>query len=144
MANKYIYALSRAIWDSDLIGTRITLFLGELSWAIMLFWVGDTFSRPTYAHMSMLFNEEVWGTIFLISAFTQLSIILMNDMHGKFARYFACWNASLWMYVVWSMIVSVYPPPAAIGGEIALALGAAWVWLRPYILAEGYKRAGYY
>ena len=142
--NKYITSLSRALWDSDLIATRITLFLGELFWAIMLLWNGDTFSRPTYAHMALIMNEELWALVFALSAITQLTIVLMDDMHGKFARYFAGWNAILWMYVAWSMLASVYPPPAAIGGEIALAFGAAWVWLRPYILAEGYKRAGYY
>lgn len=144
MYNRYISALSKALWDSDLIGTRITLFLGELFWAIMLIWDGNTFDRPTYSHMHMFANEEVWGVIFLVSAITQLTIVLTNDMHGRFARYFACWNTVLWNYVVLSMLISVYPPPAAIGGEIALALGAAWVWIRPYILAEGYKRAGYY
>ncbi len=144
MTNKYITALSRAIWDSDLIATRITLFLGELFWAIMLFWTGDTFSRPTYAHMAILFSEEMWGIVFLLSAITQITIVLTNDMHSRFARYFAGWNAVLWIYVVFSMMISVYPPPAAVGGELALALGALWVWIRPYILAEGYKRAGYY
>jgi len=141
--NKYIASLSRALWDSDLIATRITLFFGEMLWAIMLLWNGDTFSRPTYAHMAVIMNEELWAIIFAVSAITQLTIVLMDDMHSKFARYFAGWNAVLWVYVAWSMLASVYPPPAAIGGEIALALGALWVWIRPYILAEGYKHAGY-
>ncbi len=141
--NKYMSSLSRALWDSDLIGTRVSLFIGELLWAVMLLWIGDTFSRPTYNHMALVFNEEVWGIIFLVSSITQLTIVLTNDMHSRFARYFACWNAALWGYVVFSMLVSVYPPPAAIGGEIALALAASWVWLRPYLLAEGYRRVGY-
>ncbi len=144
MANKLLNSLTSAIWDSDLIGTRIILFMGELFWAIMLFWNGDTFDRPTYKHMAVIFTEELWGIIFLLSSITQLTIVLLNDMHSRFARYFAGWNAVLWMYVVFSMILSVYPPPAAIGGEVALTFGALWVWIRPYILAEGYKRAGYY
>jgi hypothetical protein len=41
------------------------------------------------------------------------------------------------------MLVSMYPPPAAIGGDIALAFASGWVFIRPYILSEGYKRAGY-
>lgn len=143
MINQYLKALSRALWDSDLIGTRITLFLGEIFWAIMLMWPGDTFSRPTYTHMAQIMPEYAWAAVFLSSSLIQLTIVLLDDMHSKFARYFATWNALLWIYVVWSMIASIYPPPAAIGGEIALAFGAAWVWLRPYILAEGYKRAGY-
>lgn len=143
MHNKYLSSLSRALWDSDLIGTRLSLAIGEFFWAVMLLWAGDTFGRPTYHHMVIIANEEIWGLVFLVSAVTQLSIVLMDDMHSKFARYFAAWNASLWAFVVWSMLASVYPPPAAIGGEIALAFAAGWVWLRPYILAEGYKRAGY-
>ncbi len=43
--NKYITSLSRALWDSDLIATRITLFFGEMLWAVMLLWSGDTFSQ---------------------------------------------------------------------------------------------------
>lgn len=144
MTNKYITSLSRALWDSDLVATRITLFFAELLWAIMLFWHGNTFDRPTYTHMASIMGENGWAIVFLLSAFTQLSIVVMQDMHSRFARYFACWNGLLWAYVVTSMLISVYPPPAAIGGEIALAIGACWVWLRPYILAEGYKRAGYY
>ena len=143
MHNKYLSSLSRALWDSDLIGARLSMAIGEFFWAIMLLWAGDTFGRPTYHHMSIITNEEIWGLVFLVSAVTQLSIVLMDDMHSKFARYFAAWNASLWAFVVWSMLASVYPPPAAIGGEMALAFAAGWVWLRPYILAEGYKRAGY-
>lgn len=143
MHNKYLSSLSRALWDSDLIGARLSLAIGEFFWAVMLLWVGDTFGRPTYHHMAIIANEEIWGLVFLVSSVTQLSIVLMDDMHSKFARYFAAWNASLWVFVVWSMLASVYPPPAAIGGEIALAFAAGWVWLRPYILAEGYKRAGY-
>lgn len=144
MTNKLITSLSKALWDSDLIATRISLFLGELFWAIMLLWTGDTFGRPTYSHMAYIMNEELWALVFAISAITQITIVLMNDMHSTFARYFAGWNAVLWSFVVWSMLASIYPPPAAIGGEIALALAAGWVWIRPYILAEGYKRAGYY
>lgn len=140
MSNKFLTAFSRVLWDSDLLASRITLAFGELFWAIMLLWPGDTFGRPTYAHMSLVMNEEAWGILFLVSAVTQISIVLTNDLHSKFAKYFSGWNAALWMYTVISMLISVYPPPAAIGGEIAIALSAVWIWLRPYILAEGYSK----
>ena len=143
MANILITSLSQAIWDSKLISTRITLFLAELFWAIMLFWPGDTFIRPTYTHMSILFSENIWALIFFISSTCQLAIVVTDTLHNKFARIFAAWNASLWLYVVWSMVVSVYPPPAAIGGEISLTLAAGWLCIRPYILSEGYKRVRY-
>ena len=135
--------LNRVIWDSDLLATRMTLAIGEICWAVMLLWIGDTFDRPTYHHMAELANEELWGAVFLFSAVTQITIVLTNDLHSRFAKYFSGWNAMLWCFTVWSMMASVYPPPAAIGGEIALACAALWIWIRPYILAEGYRRAGY-
>jgi len=139
-SNKIIKAVSRVLWDSDLIASRVTLAMSEFFWAVMLLWPGDTFTRPTYSHMAMVISEEAWGILFLISSTTQLTIVLLDDLHSKFARYFAGWNAVLWGYTVFSMLLSVYPPPAAIGGEIALAFAALWIWVRPYILAEGYIR----
>lgn len=138
--NSMLRSFSRVLWDTDLIASRMTLALGELAWAVMLLWPGDTFDRPTYAHMAMVVNEEFWGIIFLVSCFTQMTIVLSNDLHTRFSRYFAGWNAALWIYTVVSMLMSVYPPPAAIGGEIALAFSAGWIWLRPYLLAEGYNK----
>lgn len=138
---KMLKALSAVLWDSDLISSRLTLAFGEFFWAVMLLWPGDTFSRPSYSHMARIMNEEMWAVIFLLSCMTQVTIVLMDDMHSTFARYFACWNAGIWVYTVYSIIASVYPPPAAIGGELALALSACWIWLRPYILAKGYCRA---
>ena len=138
-----INSLSKLLWDTDLIATRFLLAMAEFMWAFLLVWPGETFSRPTYNHMAMVLPEEGWAVIFALSSVTQLTIVLMHDYHSRFARYFAGWNAMLWSYVVISMLLSVYPPPAAISGEIALAIGALWVWVRPYILVEGYRRAGY-
>ena len=137
MKTRLINNLSKALWDSDLVATRIALALAEMFWAVMLLWPGDTFTRPTYALMNKATNEEVWGVLFLVSSVTQMSIVLLDDMGSRFARYFAGWNAALWTYVVTSMLISVQPPPAAIGGEIALALFAIWIWARPNILAKG-------
>lgn len=144
MYSKLISALSRAIWDSDLIATRLILALGEFFWAFMLIiWGGSQhlFSRPTYTQMAQVMSEEAWGAVFLISAILQLTIVLQDDLHSKFARYFSAFNACLWSYVCISMLLSVYPPPAAIGGEFALATSAIWIWIRPYILVEGIRRA---
>ena len=141
MPEKYLRALSRALWDTDLVGVRLTLFIGEMFWAVMLFWPGDTFGRPTYRLMEVTMSEMAWAGVFLLSAITQLTIVLLEDFHSTFARYFAGWNACLWAYCVGSMLLSVYPPPAAIGGEIALMVSAIWVWARPFILALGVQRA---
>ena len=138
---RMVSSLSRALWDSDLIASRVTLALAEFFWAIMLLWVGDTFDRPTYHHMASVMGENHWGLVFLVSAYIQLSIVMFDQLHSFFARIFAFWNMVLWVFTVISMVLSIYPPPAAIGGEIALACSAVWIWIRPYILAEGYKRA---
>jgi hypothetical protein len=65
----------------------------------------------------------------------------MEDFHSRFARYFAGWNALLWCYTVVGMMISVYPPPAAIGGEIALSVLALWIFARPYALSAMLGRA---
>jgi hypothetical protein len=141
---KTINAMSKALFDSDLVASRLTLFLAEFLWAIMLIWPGDTFSRPTYLVMSHILTEEAWAAVFLVSAVFQLTIVLQDSFDSKFARYFSAWNACLWLTVVTSMLLSVYPPPAAISGEMALCVLATWIWVRPYILMEGIRRAGYY
>ena len=140
---KILHSASRLLWDSDLVATRFLLAIAEFLWAVMLFWPGDTFSRPTYSVMALVANETAWACVFMLSSVTQVTIVLQDDFHSRFARYFAGWNAVLWGSVVVGMLLSVYPPPAAIAGEIALATGALWIWVRPYILVEGYRRAGF-
>lgn len=138
--NKYIHGLSRALWDSDLVATRITLGIGEGLWAVMLLWAGNTFDRPTYAVMSHVMHEEAWALVLLLSSAMQITIVMSEQYHAVWARVFAAWNAVVWTFLCVSMIVSVNPPPAAIGGEVALAFAATWIWLRPYILAEMYNK----
>lgn len=128
---------SQLIFDTDLIGTRFTLGLAELIWAATLFWPGNTFDRPTYDVMAHLFSEQIWGLIFLLSGVTQLTIAISGNIQHWFSRLFAGWNAVLWIYVVVAMYFSVYPPPAAISGETALAIASLWIWVRPFILAKG-------
>ena len=141
MPNKFIKAVNKLMWDTDLIGSRLTLSLAEALWALLLLWPGEVFSRPPYINMVRIMNEECWGVIFLITSIIQISIVLTDKMHNIFARYFAIWNASLWVFVVGSILISVYPPPALIGGEITMAITAIWIYIRPYILAKGYHNA---
>lgn len=115
---------------SDLHGVRMLLAMSELIWAVTLFWPGDTFGRPTYSVMAAVAPEWLWGLIFLATAVVQWRILISGHYHGRFAVSFAAFNSLLWWFVVVSMYLSVYPPPAAISGELALAFGAAWVWVR--------------
>jgi hypothetical protein len=141
MSPRIVSGMSRALFDSDLIATRLCLFLGELCWAVMLFWPGDTFGRPTYSLMSEVAGEPWWATAFAISAFLQIRIVALDLCRTRWAEWFAVWNACLWVCGIGLMLASVYPPPAAIGGEIALMVSAVWIAVRPHIIARGERHA---
>lgn len=130
-------------FHSDLHATRFTLAVAEMIWAVTLFWSGDTFNRPTYAEMSRIAIEEVLAIVFAFSSVTQFSIAMTGDYHSKFSTYFAGWNFALWLYVTISMYMSVFPPPAAISGEAALTLAAAWIWVRSGHIAIGRRSADF-
>lgn len=132
-AHQRRHRLAQVMFDSDMIATRVTLALAELLWGINLLWPGDTFSRPTYSVMSHFAVEEVWGLIFVLTSWVQWNIVMIGDCRSIYARLFAGWNASLWVFVNTAMYLSVYPPPAAISGETALAAAATWILLRPTI-----------
>lgn len=136
MPEKVLSALSRILFDSQMVTARLLLAIAEILWGLLLLWPGDTFGRPTYALMSKLMVEELWAILFLASAAMQLWILTTEDYHARPARLFAAWNAIFWTSVVCSMLLSVYPPPAAISGEIALACAAVWIWLRPHLICR--------
>lgn len=133
--------LSRALFDSDLVCARLTLAFAEMCWFLMLLWPGDTFDRPTYTVMANAANEMIWAAIFGVTSFLQFSIVLRNAFNSEWARVFATWNAGLWVFIVGSMLVSVYPPPAAVGGDIALMVAAVWIWARPLVIERGLHHA---
>jgi hypothetical protein len=135
--------MARIAFYSDLHGTRFLLALAELVWAVTLFMPGNTFDRPTYTVMSHTMPENMWAFIFMMTASFQLSILLRGDYHSRFSTYFAAWNTALWWYVVVSMYMSVSPPPAAISGELALAFGAGWVWIRSGLKLHGIRATDY-
>lgn len=141
--SRIVDPLTRAIFDSDLISTRLTLALAELCWCLMLLWPGDTFARPTYGLMAATAPEMAWALIFGVTSFLQFAIVLRDDFHSTRARLFATWNAGLWCFTVGSMLLSVYPPPAAIGGELALAVAALWIWGRPLLIERGERKYGH-
>lgn len=132
--------LSRLLWDDEMIGTRFSLAIAEFFCAIMLFTWGnghDLFLQPSYKQLSLIMSPEAWGTLLLVSASTQVLIILNGDMNTRFARHFATVNAGIWVYIgSTSLLFTVYPTPS-LGGEFALACAAFWIWVRPYILAKG-------
>ena len=140
---KYRSRFSNIFFNSDLHATRFTLAFAEIIWAVMLFWPGDTFTRPTYSEMSRLASEELWGFVFVCSSLIQFYIIIDGRYHTRFDTFFAGWSFSLWLYVTISMYMSVYPPPAAISGEAALTLAASWVWVRSGYVSTGRRSTDY-
>jgi hypothetical protein len=135
--------LVRVLFYSDLHGTRCILALAEVIWSITLFLPGETFSRPTYHVMAQVASENAWGVIFAISAITQISILVKGEYHSTFSTVFAGWNSVLWSFVVISMYLSISPVPAAISGETALAIGAAWIWIRSGLKLKGLRANDY-
>lgn len=129
-----IEGCSSALFESDLIATRLSLAIAELLWAVMLLWHGNTFDRPTYFWMSQFANELSWALVFLGSGLYQGYIVAAQKVRSREAEVFACFNAFIWLFTIGCMLASVYPPPAAIGGEISLAVAAFWIAVRPALL----------
>ncbi len=115
---------------SDLTATRTMLAIAELLWAITLFMPGNTFDRPTYKILSNIAPETAWAFAFLLMGLVQSYILLRAEYHDRLAVWFAATNMSFWTFVCIAMILSVSPFPAAISGEIALAFGSSWVFVR--------------
>jgi hypothetical protein len=134
--------LSALLWDDKMIGTRFTLAISEFIWGVTLIVWGaahNLFQRPTYKYMDMLGNEYGWGVVFLLSSALQMTIVLSNDLHSRFAHYFASVNAVLWVVSIGGCFLSVYPPPSAMSGELALTAAAIWIAIRPAILNRGVR-----
>ena len=129
-----IEGCSFALFESDLVATRLSLALAELLWAVMVLWPGDTFIRPTYFMMSLVANEATWAFVFLFSGIYQGYIVAAQKVRTRQAELFAWFNAFIWVFTIGCMLASVYPPPAAIGGEISLAVAAFWIAVRPMML----------
>ena len=140
MNQRLVSGMRAALFDSDLVATRLALALAELAWAVMLLWPGDTFSRPTYTLMAAIAPELCWAGVFMITSAVQYLIVTFGLYQTRFARAFSCWNAALWVTTIGSMLLSVYPPPAAIGGEFALMVFAVWIWARPLVVKRGERR----
>jgi hypothetical protein len=135
--NRYL----RLAFYSDTHVVRFLLMLSEITWGVTLFWPGDTFGRPTYAVMSHTIpSEEIWAAIWLFAGITQFYILTTGGYHDRAAVIFAGFNTILWWFVVISMYLSVSPIPAAISGELALAVGASWVYIRSGWIPHGHRR----
>jgi hypothetical protein len=106
------------------------LAVAEFLWAITLFMPGNTFDRPTYTLLASIAPEFVWALAFVLMGSLQTYILIKGDYHDRLAVWFAASNMTFWTFVCITMVLSISPFPAAISGEIALAIGASWVFIR--------------
>lgn len=140
MNRRVVNGMCVALFDSDLVATRLMLAFAEMCWAVMLLWPGDTFVRPTYTTMGLLAPELVWALVFMATSAIQYHIVVMGWTRTRGAWLFSCWNSLLWGTAIACMMHSVQPPPAAIGGEVALMMGAIWIWVRPLVMKRWERR----
>lgn len=114
----------------DMEGTRFTLALAAIIWSIMLFWTGDTFSRPTYTYMAAIADELTWATLFGFQGLCALYSLLSEKKNQFLLNADALLGCLLWSGSCIAMLASVYPPPAAISAEIAATFSSWWILVR--------------
>ena len=116
--------------QSDLYAARFACAMSAFLWSVALLWPGETFARPTYTVLAQVMPETAWALVFLLVSVTQFFILFSGKYDDRLAVWFSAINAALWAYVVISMYLSVYPPPAAISGEVVVGWLAMWVYIR--------------
>lgn len=126
LLNRFLHILKY----SDLEAIRFFLSLSALVWALLLFWTGDTFSRPTYTVMAMIANETAWAVAFLVQGVVSLYAVLAKKETNWLFMSDALFGCILWTGSCFAMLLSVSPPPAAISAEIVAALASWWVVVR--------------
>ncbi len=122
--------LSVILWGSDLIATRFFLASASLMWSFLLFWPGDTFARPTYSLMSKFAGEITWAILFGVQGLAGIYSIIHKSRNHLLLISDAALGCALWTGSCVAMLLSVYPPPAAISAEIIAAIMSWWVLVR--------------
>ena len=115
---------------SDMLAVRFCLSVAAILWAVMLFWPGETFDRPTYFVMRQFAPEPVWATLFLAQGVVMIAYLLYDCTNRVVLCVDSVLGCGLWTCCTIAMIISVFPPPAAISAEIAMALASWWNLVR--------------
>jgi hypothetical protein len=132
VTRRYLHIL----FQSDLEATRLMLAWGAVFWAVMLFWPGDTFSRPTYTIMGSYASEHVWAAAFLLQGVVMMYSLICGYKSRITLVVDAVLGCILWTVSCLCMLASVYPPPAAISAEICAAVASWWVLVRYHLPPE--------
>lgn len=122
--------LYRLFWTIDLSALRFTTAIGSMLWSLMLFWPGNTFIRPTYDIMGSMMTEFQWAASFFLHSCLLFSSLVSGE-RNKYLEFFeTSLGCFLWTGSCIAMLNSVYPPPAAISAEIAVAFSSWWALCR--------------
>lgn len=133
--------LKKTLFDSDLLLLGFIFVFADLVWAITLLWPGDVFVSDTYSLMSRLMTPLGWSMAFMVGASSRVLFWYFRKLHPYFFLV-AGYDALLWISSTLSVIIAVYPPPPSVASaNIILTLMAVWMWIRPMIMRNWYKKA---
>ena len=116
--------------------TRVATVASIMSaylWAGCLLWPGDTLDRPTYRHMAEVMPEDWhWSLVFLT-----LGSVQLWRLYAKSWRYTLKYECALkalalsvWSFVGFACMFSIYPPPAAMSDTLVVAVLCWWDMMR--------------
>lgn len=121
---------STLAYYSDLHATRFLLGFAELWCSLTMFLDFSDSDDFTTTVMASMFPAQVWGALFLVIGILQFTILFTGNYHTRVSTWFAGVSSIFWWLVCLSMVLSSGVVPATISGEVSLALGASWVWIR--------------
>jgi hypothetical protein len=134
--------------------TRLLLALSSFTWAAFLLLPGTLFApgRQTYVIMGAIANENVWGILFMLHGGIALYTLLTetrNSVTLALDGFLGCilWTSSTtacfaahWPNgATWLTSLYAYNPPAAMSGELWVAIASWWHLIRHW--AEEEKEA---
>lgn len=116
-------------------------FMSAMAWVICLLWPGDTMSRPTYMVMSHIGNDFFWAAVFGgVMVFQGVRLFLTDSRPCTYSYMVNGLISLIWVFTSVSMLVSIYPPPAAIAGEIVVTIISVWVFANHKTSATAQER----
>ena len=134
-----------ALLDSPMSATRLLIALSSLTWALFLLWPSELFTRQTYAIMRQIAPENIWAALFLyhgICTLVNMRLDKARTISVVCEALLGCllWTTSTaacfaahWHYeqTLWLSITN-YAPPAAMSGELWVAVFSWWFLIRQW------------
>lgn len=127
------------MWKSDMEATRLSLAMGSLLWAALLFWPGELFapSRTTYTVMAEIMSENCWAAAFLLQGLVMTYSLLWGYKSRISFVADALLGCVLWtgstaacFLAHYHGSIGSYQPPAAMSYELVAAFASWWHLVR--------------